>query len=166
MNIQDIRDMFEYNYWANYLLLDKAAALTPEQFIAPSTHSFSTVQATLLHTLDTEWSWRELLQGHGFVTELKVEDFPTVESIRQHWVQDEQAMWDWINNLTEADLTTVFRYTGDTGIKRERLIWHCLFHVVNHGMQHRSEVAAMLTDFGQSPGEIDFTIFLNDRNKS
>jgi hypothetical protein len=30
-------------------------------------------------------------------------------------------------------------------------------------MQHRSESAAMLTDFGKSPGEIDFTMFLNQR---
>ena len=30
-------------------------------------------------------------------------------------------------------------------------------------MQHRSEAAALLTSYGQSPGEIDFTVFLNER---
>jgi hypothetical protein len=30
-------------------------------------------------------------------------------------------------------------------------------------MQHRSEAAALLTGYGQSPGEIDFTVFLNER---
>jgi uncharacterized damage-inducible protein DinB len=45
-----------------------------------------------------------------------------------------------------------------------RLRWHLLYHVFSHGIQHRSEAAAMLTDYGQSPGNIDFTIFLSEGN--
>jgi uncharacterized damage-inducible protein DinB len=43
------------------------------------------------------------------------------------------------------------------------VLWHCLVHVVNHGMQHRSECAVMLTNFGYSPGDLDMTRFLNQR---
>ena len=42
----------------------------------------------------------------------------------------------------------------------ESLLWHYLVHVVNHGTQHRSEAAALLTEYGQSPGDLDFLIFL------
>src|SRR5438552_7817961 len=48
------------------------------------------------------------------------------------------------------------------GIVRERVLWHCLFHLVNHGTQHRSEAAALLTGYGQSPGGLDFTALLNE----
>ena len=34
MNLQDINLMFTYHYWANHLLLSKAAQVTPEQFNA------------------------------------------------------------------------------------------------------------------------------------
>ncbi len=163
MNKQDIREIFEYNYWANYRLLDMAEKVTPEQFVAPSSHSFSTLQGTLVHTLDAEWGWRVLLQSGGSTELLKDENFPTVDVLRKHWQEEEKAMWDFINSLSDEDLAGVIRYPIDGGLMRERVRWHCLFHVVNHGMQHRSEAANLLTTYGQSPGEIDFTMFLNER---
>ncbi|MCB0024762.1 MAG: hypothetical protein KDD91_17125, partial [Caldilinea sp.] len=46
------------------------------------------------------------------------------------------------------------------GRMRERVRWHCLLHVVNHGTYHRGETAALLTGLGHSPGELDFTVYL------
>ena len=37
--------------------------------------------------------------------------------------------------------------------------WQVLYHVVLHGMQHHAEIAALLTDQGLSPGDIDFIFY-------
>ena len=164
MNMQDVRDLYDYNYWANRRILRMAEQVTSEQFIAPSSHSYGSLQGTLVHTLGAEWSWRLLLEGQGVQPELQAADFPTVAAVQQRWQEEERAMRGYLGGLRDEDLTGIVSYRGDTGILRERLVWHCLFHfhVVNHGMQHRSE-AALLTGYGQSPGEIDFTVFLNER---
>ncbi|HYU21327.1 MAG TPA: DinB family protein [Chloroflexota bacterium] len=43
-------------------------------------------------------------------------------------------------------------------------LWQMMLHVANHGTQHRSEVAALLTGFGQSPGDLDLLVYLWDRS--
>jgi uncharacterized damage-inducible protein DinB len=44
-----------------------------------------------------------------------------------------------------------------------RLLGHLMAHVVNHGTQHRSEAAAILTGLGRSPGDLDLSLFLTER---
>ena len=90
-------------------------------------------------------------------------DFPTVDTVVQQWQAEEAAMRAYLAGLTDADLVDYIRYTTSEGDHRVRLLWHCLFHVVNHGTQHRSEAAAILTGYGYSPGELDFTAFLNEQ---
>ena len=42
MNLQDIRDLYDYNDWANRLLLDQAGRLSREQLNA-ATPAFCTI---------------------------------------------------------------------------------------------------------------------------
>ena len=42
-------------------------------------------------------------------------------------------------------------------------MWQALLHVFNHGTQHRSEAAALLTDAGRSPGDLDLIDFAEEQ---
>jgi uncharacterized damage-inducible protein DinB len=164
MNISDIKFLFDYNYWANHLMIEQAAKLSAEQLKQPTGHSWGSLHGTLLHLMDSEYMWRNLCQHHNLIA-LRLEHpaaFPTLESIVTYWKNEEKEMRGYLDSLHDPDLEKILRYEIPEGT-RERVLWHCLVHVVNHGTQHRSECGVMLTNFGHSPGNIDITRFLNQR---
>ena len=166
MNLRDILTLYDYNYWATHRILVAGADVSPEEFIIPTSHSFGSLRGTLVHILDAECAWR-MLCHHNTLTyfdTMKEEDFPAFEALQERWKEEELAMRDFLIHLSDADLTGIIRYTTDEGDKRERVLWHCLLHVVNHGTHHRSEAAAILTDYRHSPGELEFTVFLNEQS--
>lgn len=164
MNIRNIQTIYDYNYWANGRILAAAAQLSQDQFAAPITNNYSVLRGAIVHVLEAEYAWRMLLQHKTLehFRELKEDDFPTVAALAERWREDEAAMRAWLATLTDEDLAGIIRYITDEGGTRERVLWHCLWHVVNHGTQHRSEAAVILTAYGYSPGGLDFTAFLNE----
>jgi uncharacterized damage-inducible protein DinB len=163
MRQHDLLTLYEYTNWANGQILSAATLISQEQFTAPSTHSLGSLQSILLHALDTEYGWRVRCQHNQGSPLLSEADFPNVHALGQRWKEEQAAMRAYLASLGDDDLINLVRYTADNGEKRERVLWHCLFHVVNHGTQHRSEAAALLTEYGQSPGDLDFTVFMNER---
>ncbi len=168
MKQSDIAMIYDYNYWANSRILDAASKVTAEQFTTRKSFPFGSLRGTLVHIMDAEYGWRTLFERapeseRWEAAELLQRDFPALESIKRRWHEEEDAMRVYLAGLNDDSMTEIVSYLTDEGNKRERALWHCLIHVANHGTQHRSEAAAMLTEFGASPGELDFTIFLNER---
>lgn len=143
--------LFDFIYWGNRHLLDVAAKLTPEQWIAPSDITERSLRGTLVHTLDVEWSWGQRLrvQPEG---ELRTEDDPTAASLAEHWARDEREMRAWIGGLDDDTIGS----TWDISDRHHLPLWSYLVHIVTHSQQQRSDAAILLTRAGHSPGDIEF----------
>lgn len=162
MKISEIRLMYDYHNWANHLLLDKAGYLSEAQLDEERAIPYKTLRGTFIHMLDADNSWRHILQHNVLLEQTleQTESFPDFASLLAFW-EKEEADWNYfLSNLTDIDMERVVRYDIPEG-RRERIMWHCLYHVVNHASQHRAEAAAVLSEFGYSEGGTDFTRFLN-----
>jgi uncharacterized damage-inducible protein DinB len=174
MKIDEIKLLYTYNDWAGARLLAACARVSPEQYAAPTDigTGHPGLRATMVHLLDNTWQWRITLQGYYKeplaneaaydATELHEDAFPTLAALRERWMIEQREMGAYLATLTEETLNSTIRYVIP-GVVREYVVWHLLLDSVLHATQHRTEAAALLTSYGQSPGDFDFTKFLNER---
>ena len=172
MKIDEIKLLCDYNDWADVRLLAACARVSPEQYAAPTSYGRGGLRATMVHILDNIWQQRITLQGYYQepladeaaydATELHEDAFPTLAVLRERWLIEQQEMRAYLDTLTEETLNGTIRYVIP-GALRERVVWHILLDVIIHATQHRSEAAALLTGYGHSPGDFDFTMFQNER---
>lgn len=164
MNTAEIATLFDYNYWANGRVLDAAARLTPAQFATPAGLSHGGVRGALVHVLSSEAVWRLRCQeGISPPAMLLETGFPTLDSLREFWQDEEQAMRAYLAGLSDDDINGMVRYKTTKRVSHQNPLWQVLLHLVNHGTQFRSEAAVALTSYGQSPGDLDLIFFLRQR---
>ena len=163
MKPEELLTLYHYNYWATEKLLKSAQQISHEQFTADTTFCFGSMRGTFVHILSAEWIWRMRCQ-EGVSPEKMIEEsgFPELESLQSKLAEEKTNMLDYIKALTESDLNRTVAYKNTKGEPLENKLWHILVHVVNHGTQHRSEIAEMLTRYGHSPGDIDFIVYLRN----
>jgi uncharacterized damage-inducible protein DinB len=162
MNKQDILTLYNYNQWANAKILNAASNLSQDQFLADASYPHGGLRGTLTHALFAEWIWRNRWEGNSPTLRLKPNDFPTFADLRARWVQEETLLMAFVEALTDEKLNQVVQYKNTKGVPLEQTLWKMMAHVVNHGTQHRAEAAALLTDFGCSPGDVDMIYFLDE----
>ena len=163
MHQTDIVTLYDYNYWATRRVVGAAAHLTAEQFTAPTPLSWGSVRDVLTHMFGAEWIWRLRCQeGLAPAKLLDSTEFPTLDVLLARWATEETAMRAYVAGLTDAALNGPLIYRNTAGKAFDAVLWQILTHVVNHGTQHRAEVAHVLTGLGHSPGDIDFIVYLRE----
>ena len=63
MNLQDLRTLVDYHYWARDRLLDAIEPLSVEQLNRDLGSSFTSIRETVVHIYAAEWAWHERWQG-------------------------------------------------------------------------------------------------------
>ena len=159
-----IRNLYDYNAWANTRILDTAAMLAPAQLLAPGGASFDSVRDTLVHTMNAQWLWLERWQDRSPREWPQAAPFHDLSEIRAHWDAVERDTRAFVAALDDGRLAVTVEYTNMQGEPWAYPLWQQMIHQVNHATQHRSEAAVLLTQLGHSPGWLDLLYFVDLRN--
>lgn len=151
MNLDDLRTLLDFHYWARDRLLDAVEPLSPEQFNRDMGGSFRSVRDTLVHIYSAEWIWLARWQGGSPTGTLAPEMFPDLAAVRTAWREHESKMNAFLNGLDEDGIKRRIEYKTTDGQSMAPVLWQMMQHVVNHASYHRGQVTTMLRQLGAIP---------------
>ena len=147
--------LVDYLYWLRDRILDLSAEATTDGWPAEPTINGRDLRATLAHEIDVEASWRNKLLGlpierWGPAAEVRPTEFPTLDSLRVRWAEEERALRDWLDGLGADDLAAPVTVNGLDG----QPLSTYLLHVLAHGIGELFVAAGILRELGQDAGDI------------
>jgi uncharacterized damage-inducible protein DinB len=163
MRVDDLKRLFEYNYWANRKLFAVVKQLTPEQFTQDVAGSYGSVRNTLVHVLSAEWGWLDRCGGPKRGEKLDPDAYPTPASLVEAWTKVEKLMRDFLDSLEDADLSRVAEFSFG-GPPMKRTVAEMLQHAAVHAVHHRGQVSLLLRSLGHTPGNFDM-LFFDERSR-
>jgi uncharacterized damage-inducible protein DinB len=156
--LQQIRDLYAYNEWANDCILEAASRLSEEELKRELDGSFGSVEGNLWHPLGTQVFWLARWRTAPPEGMRKVEEGQVLEAIRDGYRLSHAGLKSYLDSLIEADVERVISWHAG-GEERRMSLGKILLQVAFHGMHHRAETAMMLTQMGKAPEQLDYMFF-------
>lgn len=161
--------LYDYSDWATKRIFDAAEFLTPAQMAQDGNAGNGSPHQTLLHMLETQAGWFSWFDGslspeQAYGLTITVEEAPDVAAMRERWEAIHAQAIGLIEQIADEQLNERWLLGPPGNATPAVPLWQLMLHVANHGTQHRSEVAAMLTGHGHSPGNLDLLFYAIERS--
>ena len=152
--IEEIRDLFAYDRWATEKLFRALDGIDDATWSRAEVIDERGLGGILVHMLGAYQRWLHGLLEDGSTHGPEREPLLSSAEVQRRFA----AEWPQMDGLlARADDAWLAR--DDEGVG---FAW-MLRHLANHGTQHRAEAAALLTQAGRSPGDLDMIVWLEDR---
>ena len=149
----DFRTLFRYAHWANDRLIGamKDADGVPERATELLAH--------LLRARDV-WYGRILDTNHA---DLDLWGDVDLQACVRRAKASHQRWGEFMDEHVPEELDQPIMYTNSKGNSFTTALGDVLFHVLNHGMHHRGQIALVLRESGVAPPATDYIFFLREQ---
>lgn len=155
--------LFRHNLWANLRLLDACLPLSDEQLESTIIGSFGTIRITLFHIVSAEGGYLFHLTGQPRDARLKWGETPSLPELRELAVKTGEALCQVAATTTATDMTYPEWDDKQWPVPAATI----LTQSINHSTEHRTQISAILTQFGIEPPEMDgWTYYLTEQAPS
>mgnify|MGYP001170498016 CR=1 FL=1 len=155
-----IRNLLEYNGWANDQLYAKVSELPPVEVTKERETVLKSIFVSLNHLLSVDMIWLAHMQerSHG-ISELRGTIHTELGDLWQSRQRMDSEMLEYFESLEIEELEEIVNYEligGNTGSLSRA---NCFFHLVTHGSYHRGWIADMFGQAGSVPPIIDLPVY-------
>jgi len=144
-------EFIRYNTWANQQVLAACLKLSESQLSAPIPGGYGSVYSTIGHMLDAEADYIGRITGTPPQPSFKWEDGPSVAEMVAFVPQVGQAFLDVVQRIPPTQMVAE-EYGGKF---LHYLALHLFMQVVNHGIEHRTNITTYLANLGLPAPEVD-----------
>jgi uncharacterized damage-inducible protein DinB len=146
-------EFFRHNAMMNGRLLVACRQLTPKQLGATATGTYGTIGATLAHIANAQEGYAARLLDTERPERLPEDPFPGMEAVAERLARGDRQLEE---AAARAGQDREVQVTGDDPPGTWTMpVSLFLLQAVNHGTEHRSQVATILTNLGIEPPEMD-----------
>ena len=165
MKTNEIKTIFDYNFWAFERVWQCISQISDEQFVKEFDYSTGSIRNILLHIISGNRIWMSVLRGIEFPGRLASETFDTISGAKAKWDVLQTEFLDHLNCLNQEQLDgTIDWEVLSHGLKSTNSRWEILLHLANHATDHRAQILAILHHhFYISTVEQDMIIYLAER---
>lgn len=163
MTLDEIRELFAYNRWANARTLEVTDRLPTADLERDLGSSFPSVRQTLAHMLGAEWIWLSRWQGNSPTGLPEAWDLSTHGRLAARWARVEADTVAFLDGLTEDRLRQPVEYRNTQGTPFTNPLVDLMRHVVNHASYHRGQIVTMVRQLGAEPVSTDLILYHRQR---
>ena len=141
------RSMLAYTIWADNRLLAAAEGIDDAQF--------GQIAGQLSHMLGTQRYWHANWSGGAFI-EPKLDSYA---GALDGYAASHDALRAYADALTDAEWQRTEAWWKQWGYDQTLAVGESITQVFYHGIQHRAEIAVLLSQWGHSPGDLDYITY-------
>ena len=146
-------EFFRHNTMMNRRLLEACRQLSPEQLGATAIGTYGSIGATLVHIANAQEGYAARLLDAERPERLSEDTFPGFDALGERFAHGDAQLEE---AAAQAGPDRKVQVTGDDPPGTWWMpVPLFLLQAVNHGTEHRSQVATILTQLGVEPPEMD-----------
>jgi len=146
-----LAELIRYNNWANQQVLEACQNLGEDQLATQIPGAYGTIRDTLAHIITSEAGYVRLLTGSRPQPPFQWEDQPSLAELKAYAAQVGQALVDTVNHVP-----LTHRLSEEWQGRQLRYDALLVFiQIVNHGIEHRTNITTMLNQNQQNPPGVD-----------
>jgi len=146
-------EFFRHNTMMNQRLLEACRKLPPEQLSVTATGTYGSIGATLVHIANSQEGYAARLLDTERPEGLSEDPFPGFEALAERFANGDAQLEE---AATRAGQDREVHVSGDDPPGTWRMpVSLFLLQAINHGTEHRSQVATILTQLGVEPPNLD-----------
>src|SRR5574341_1416503 len=166
MKVEEARDLFRYNAWANRKVFEGVASVPEAQYLRDLKSSHGGIHWTLAHIVWAEQLWLARWTGAPNPVVPQGKDLHTLAEVRARWEQVEAERSGWLAGFSDARLADTVRVKPTSGGEFVHRFDQMFRHLVNHSSYHRGQVVTLLRQLGSTPPTTDLIVYYREQARN